>query len=117
MGRTALLACPEGGTSPPAMTGLDRSSFNTEPGLRSISFSRQDHPGPALFGRALFLRFLQIVSFRFRQNVLYLDRCMRERTQNSVENRQMGRDVSCYERWFSESGGPLARAAGGGLRL
>ena len=37
--------------------------------------------------------------------------------QNSVENRQMGRDVSCYERWFSESGGPLARAAGGGLRL
>ena len=39
MGRTALLACPEGGTSPSAMAGLDRSSFNTEPGLRSISFS------------------------------------------------------------------------------
>ena len=39
MGRTALLACPEGGTSLSAMAGLDRSSFNTEPGLRSISFS------------------------------------------------------------------------------
>jgi len=39
MGRTALLACPEGGTNLSAMAGLDRSSFNTEPGLRSISFS------------------------------------------------------------------------------
>ena len=39
MGRTALLACPDGGTNLSAMAGLDRSSFNTEPGLRSISFS------------------------------------------------------------------------------
>ena len=39
MGRTALLACPEGGMNLSAMAGLDRSSFNTEPGLRSISFS------------------------------------------------------------------------------
>ena len=31
------------------MTGLDRSSFNTEPGLRSISFSTLAIQGPALF--------------------------------------------------------------------
>ena len=47
MGRTALLACPEGGTNLSAMAGLDRSSFNTEPGLRSISFNTE--PG---FGKA-----------------------------------------------------------------
>ena len=39
MGRIALLACPDGGMSLSAMAGRDRSSFNTEPGLRSISFS------------------------------------------------------------------------------
>ena len=30
-----MLARPDGGTSPSAMAGLDRSSFNTEPGMNS----------------------------------------------------------------------------------
>ena len=45
MGRTALLACPEGGMNLSAMAGLDRSSFNTEPGLR---FSRLGKKAPAV---------------------------------------------------------------------
>ena len=59
MGRTALLACLEGGTSLSAMAGLDRSSFNTEPGLRSISFSISQSLLPAHFcvGFFIFLSF------------------------------------------------------------
>ena len=55
MGRTALLACPEGGTSLSAMAGLDRSSFNTEPGLRSISFSISQSLLPAHFCVGFFI--------------------------------------------------------------
>ena len=47
-GHTALLARLHGGTSLSAMAGLDRSSFNTEPGLRSISFPfLRGRSGPA----------------------------------------------------------------------
>ena len=55
MGRTALLACPEGGTNLSAMAGLDRSSFNTEPGLRSISFSIFQSLLPAHFCVGFFI--------------------------------------------------------------
>ena len=55
MGRTALLACPEGGTNLSAMAGLDRSSFNTEPGLRSISFSIFQSLIPAHFCVGFFI--------------------------------------------------------------
>ena len=79
MGRIALLACPEGGMNLSAMAGLDRSSFNTEPGLRSISFSTFMALGAAAATRRLFL-FLQVfsacfptVTFRLGQIVVYYE--------------------------------------------
>ena len=121
MGRIALLACPEGGTNLSAMAGLDRSSFNTEPGLRSISFSTFMALGAAAATRRLFL-FLQVFPPVFQLLLFVWGRLWYTMSTNPGpcswffdQNRQ---DVkSSDERWFFESRSPLPRPAGGGLRV
>ena len=71
MGRTALLACPEGGTNLSAMAGLDRSSFNTEPGLRSISFSIFCFQRCLRCAGSVFCFFNHTVTFRLGWFVVY----------------------------------------------
>ena len=121
MGRTALLACPEGGMSLSAMAGLDRSSFNTEPGLRSISFSiwcicrgllEPFFAPPSGAGAEKVDNSPLFVLVRVWYTILTTG------AQLFAVGKQERQDVkSSDERWFFESSSPLARASGGGLRL